>query len=67
MPGRKNTLKRNTLSIRVTPYVKRLIEDVAYMEGLTASEWVRMIIVRELKNRGVLKAIPLEEQFEESG
>ncbi|MBO3810233.1 hypothetical protein KEJ25_05715 [Candidatus Bathyarchaeota archaeon] len=65
MPKKKTPIKRVTLSVRLTQQVKSLVEDVAYMEGLTASEWVRILVMEELKRRGVLKAQPLEMQLEE--
>ncbi len=67
MSRKKAFLKSVTLSVRVTPYVKDLIETVARMEGFTASEWVRAVVVEELKKRGALKTMPLEAQLEELG
>jgi len=67
MPKKNNPIKSATLSVRVTPYVKELIESVAHMEGFTASEWVRVIIMKELKDRGALKMMHLEAQLEKLG
>jgi len=50
-------LKKDILNVRISPRIKRLIEQVAFSEGLAASEWVRNLIINELRKRGVMHKI----------
>ncbi|KPV64440.1 MAG: hypothetical protein AOA65_0972 [Candidatus Bathyarchaeota archaeon BA1] len=45
------------LSVRVTPRVKDIVAQVAQSEGVDVSEWLRNLIVGELKGRGVLPTV----------
>jgi len=38
----------------VTPRINELIKQMAYREGLHISEWIRNIIVNELKENGLI-------------
>ncbi|RLI37834.1 hypothetical protein DRO55_00305, partial [Candidatus Bathyarchaeota archaeon] len=40
------------LCTRVTPVIKEAVQRESQMEGLTTSEWLRNLIVKELKERG---------------
>ena len=57
MSRKRHILKKDILNIRISPRIKRLIEQVALNEGLSASEWVRILIINELRRRGVLRRI----------
>ena len=42
------------LSTRVTPRIKELVKICAAREGLYPSEWMRMLIVKELNKKELL-------------
>lgn len=65
MSRKRLMLKKDTLNIRISPRIKRLIEQVAYSEGLAASEWVRILIINELRRRGALRKIQVPPGLEE--
>jgi len=65
MSKKRLFLKKETLNIRISPRIKRLIEQVALSEGLAASEWVRILIINELRKRGVLRKIQAPPGMEE--
>jgi hypothetical protein len=50
----RSTPKTKMIATRVTPRIRRIIESVALSEGLYTSEWVRKVIVKELKNSKLL-------------
>jgi len=53
--GRSNATSKTILvATRVTPRIKELVEQMAYREGLNVSEWVRNIIINELKRTQML-------------
>ena len=53
--GRSNTTPKSILvATRLTPRIKELVEQMAYREGLNVSEWVRNIIINELKRNQIL-------------
>ena len=54
MPRSKGKIKGMLLSTRVTDRIATLAERAAEMDGLTLSEWVRSIIIKELRERGLL-------------
>jgi hypothetical protein len=45
------------LGVRLTPNLKDLITKVANSEEMDASEWVRKLIVDELKKRGAFPTL----------
>jgi hypothetical protein len=45
------------VATRVTPNIKKLIERMALREGLSVSEWLRNLIVSELKEEEALPPI----------
>jgi hypothetical protein len=50
MVGRsKSQTKDILLATRVTPRISENVKQMAYREGLTVSEWLRNLIVAELK------------------
>lgn len=42
------------LTVRVTPQIKETVAQVARGEGMDISEWLRNLIVIDLKSRGAL-------------
>jgi hypothetical protein len=42
------------LATRVTPRISENVKQMAYREGFTVSEWLRNLIVAELKRKGSL-------------
>jgi len=48
------TPKSVLLATRVTPAINAKIKQVAFREGLYVSEWIRQLIVSELKNQNML-------------
>ena len=57
MPKIEGDAKADLLCTRVTPIIKEAVVHESHMEGLTASEWLRNLIVKELKERGVLQRV----------
>jgi len=57
LPKKRRNIKTVTLNIRISPHIKRLIDQVAFSEGMATSEWVRNLIVNDLRKRGVLHRI----------
>ena len=49
MPRTSFDAKTALVCTRVTPYIKEILEQQASREGLTSSEWVRNLIIKELK------------------
>ncbi|MBS7620372.1 hypothetical protein KEJ21_07000, partial [Candidatus Bathyarchaeota archaeon] len=54
---KNSSLKTILIATRVTPHVKAIIDQVAKREGLTVSEWLRNLIITDLKNRGTLPTL----------
>lgn len=46
--------KEVLLATRVTPHIKDLVQSAAYREGLYVSQWLRLLIINELKRRNML-------------
>jgi len=57
MPKIEGDAKAELLCTRVTPVIKEAIIRESQVEGLTASEWLRNLIVKELKERGALPRV----------
>jgi hypothetical protein len=55
MPGVKSQPKDVLLATRVTPHISNIIKMMAEKEGLYVSEWIRLVIVNELKKNNVLQ------------
>lgn len=54
MPKTGSEIKGSILYVRVTRRIKRLVKAQAAQEGITPSEWLRKLIVKELRERGAL-------------
>ncbi|MEM2112042.1 MAG: hypothetical protein QXX08_09235 [Candidatus Bathyarchaeia archaeon] len=57
MPRTDSESKIAQLTTRVTPEIKEVVEQQAFREGLTASEWLRNLIIKELKNENLLPTV----------
>jgi len=57
MPKTSFEPKTSLVATRVTPYIKEIIEQQASREGLTSSEWVRNLIIKELKAEKLLQMV----------
>jgi hypothetical protein len=52
---RKNGIPKNILlATRVTPRIRDIVIQMAHREGLNVSEWLRNLIISELKRNEVL-------------
>ena len=53
--GRSNGIPKSVfLATRVTPGISEKIKQLAFREGLYVSEWIRQLIISELKNQDML-------------
>ncbi len=53
--GRSNGIPKSVLlATRVTPGINEKVKQIAFREGLYVSEWIRQLIVSELKNQNLL-------------
>ncbi|MDQ1278748.1 MAG: hypothetical protein QG670_8 [Thermoproteota archaeon] len=57
MPRTGSDAKDALICTRVTPNIKDIIEQQASREGLTPSEWIRNLIIKELKNENLLQMV----------
>ena len=57
MPKIEGDAKEELLCTRVTSAIKEAVLHESQTEGLTPSEWLRNLIVKELKERGVLQRV----------
>ncbi len=54
--GRSNgTPKSVLIATRVTPAINKKIKQIAFSEGLYVSEWIRQLIISELRNQDALE------------
>ena len=52
----KGTPKSILIATRVTPRIEKLVKQMAQLEGLYVSEWVRNIIISELGKNDMLQS-----------
>ena len=57
MPRIEGEAKEELLCTRVTSAIKEAVIHESQTEGLTPSEWLRNLIVKELKERGALQRV----------
>lgn len=57
MPKTEVDLRGKLLCTRVTQAIKEAVVNESQMEGLTPSEWLRNLVVKELKERGALPKV----------
>lgn len=54
MKAKYSQSKDVLLSTRITPRIKELVKITAATEGLYPSEWMRMLIIKELNHKNML-------------
>jgi hypothetical protein len=54
MPQKTGTPKNMLLATRVTPRIRDIVVQMAQREGLNVSEWMRNLIIMELKRAEAL-------------
>ncbi|HIE14338.1 TPA: hypothetical protein EYP70_03605 [Candidatus Bathyarchaeota archaeon] len=64
MPKIESDAKGELLCTRVTAVIKEAVLREARSEGLTTSEWLRNLVVKELKERGALQKVYLFPKLE---
>jgi hypothetical protein len=52
---KRRPFKTEVVAVRVVPSFKRMLEQLAANEGLDLSAWMRNLILKELKSRGIIK------------
>ena len=53
--GRSTGIPKSVLlATRVTPGISEKIKQLAFREGLYVSEWIRQLIISELRNQDML-------------
>ncbi len=57
MPRTESETKEALLTTRVTPQIKEVVEQQASREGLTPSEWLRNLVIKELKSENLLPTV----------
>ena len=57
MPQTSGTPKNVLLATRVTPKIRDIVVQMAQREGLNVSEWLRNLIISELKRNEVLPTV----------
>jgi len=67
MPKIEGEMKTELLCTRITQAIKESVIRESQMEGLTTSEWIRNLIVKELKERGALPRVYRLPQLEREG
>jgi hypothetical protein len=69
LPQKSGTPKNVLLATRVTPRIRDIVVQMSQREGLNVSEWLRNLIINELKRNEVLpnviRAPNLKLEFEE--
>jgi hypothetical protein len=58
--GRRLNTKNSLIATRITSGINIAVKKMAFREGLTVSEWIRNLIVAELKKNDALPKIKLE-------
>jgi len=64
MPKIEGDMKAELLCTRVTSVIKEAVIRESQVEGLTTSEWIRNLVVKELKEREALPRTYRFPQFE---
>jgi len=50
--------KTEIVAFRLVPRFKRMLEQLALNEGLDLSAWMRNLVLKELKRRGMIRELP---------
>jgi hypothetical protein len=67
MKMRGSSSKSVLLSVRVTPRIKETVVQVTHSEGVDVSEWLRNLIISELKRCGALPTVLNVPSLSETG
>ena len=57
MPRKTGSPKNVLLATRVTPRIRDIVVQMAHREGLNVSEWMRNLIIMELKRAEALPSV----------
>lgn len=57
MPKIDGEIKTSLVSTKVTSRIKEIIIQQASREGITTSEWLRKLIIKELKHENLLSVV----------
>ena len=57
MPKIGGEIKTSLISTKVTSRIREIIIQQASREGITTSEWLRKLIIKELKNENLLSIV----------
>jgi len=57
MPKTDSETKVALLTTRVTMQIKEVVEQQSSREGLTSSEWLRNLVIKELKTENLLPTV----------
>ena len=63
LPQKTGTPKTVLLATRVTPRIRDIVVQMAHREGLNVSEWLRNLIISELKRNEALPSVLLSPDF----
>jgi len=57
LPKIDGDVKTSLISTKVTNRIKEIIIQQASREGITTSEWLRKLVIKELKNENLLTMV----------
>jgi hypothetical protein len=57
MPKIDGEIKTSLISTKVTSRIREIVTQQASREGITTSEWLRKLIIKELKNENLLSMV----------
>jgi len=57
LPRKTGTPKTVLLATRVTPRIRDIVVQMAHREGFNVSEWLRNLIISELKRNEALPSV----------
>ena len=57
MPKIDGEIKTSLISTKVTSRIREIITQQASREGITTSEWLRKLIIKELKDENLLSMV----------
>ena len=57
MPKIDGEIKTSLISTKVTRRIREIVTQQASREGITTSEWLRKLIIKELKHENLLSMV----------
>ncbi len=57
MPKIDGEIKTSLISTKVTTRIREIVTQQASREGITTSEWLRKLIIKELKSENLLSMV----------